>query len=60
VNLILQVLIPIPKPTGYTGADPYKMWEIYFNAMFEFGWFILIFLLIELKIVLVQNALCKK
>jgi hypothetical protein len=53
-------LIPIPKPTGYTGADPYKMWEIYFNAMFEFGWFILIFLLIELKIVLVQNALCKK
>lgn len=23
--LILQVLIPISKPTGFTGADPYKM-----------------------------------
>jgi hypothetical protein len=21
----LQVLMPIPKPTGFTGADPYKM-----------------------------------
>lgn len=24
---ILQVLIPIAKPVGYTGTDPYKMWE---------------------------------
>jgi len=21
----VQVLMPIPKPTGFTGADPYKM-----------------------------------
>ncbi|GLT32419.1 hypothetical protein SLA2020_070890 [Shorea laevis] len=25
-----EVLIPIPKPTGYTGADPYKI-------SFQFG-----------------------
>ena len=30
-NLIVeQVLIPIPKPTGYTGADPYKMYVFFF------------------------------
>jgi hypothetical protein len=22
---VVQVLMPIPKPTGFTGADPYKM-----------------------------------
>lgn len=60
LELDLQVLIPIPKPTGYTGADPYKMWEICFNSMFEFAWFMIIWLLIKHKIVLVRNALAMK
>jgi hypothetical protein len=25
VGCVVQVLMPIPKPTGFTGADPYKM-----------------------------------
>jgi hypothetical protein len=25
IEVFVQVLMPIPKPTGFTGADPYKM-----------------------------------